>query len=117
MILGAVRDPDFNFMIMLGSGGTEIEGLKDIAFAVPPIDQNDLEHLFETTWAGRKLDGYRNIRKADKELVVDHLLKLEMIMNSYPEIEQIEFNPMIVYPEGQGISIVDARIKVNPDLI
>jgi len=113
LILGAVRDPDFGPMIMFGSGGTEVEGLKDVSFSVSPLNENDIDFMFASTWAGKKLDGYRNFIKADKASVRETIIKLERIMVENPEIIDIEFNPLIIYPEGKGSLVVDARIKLK----
>ena len=113
VILGAVRDPDFGIMLMFGSGGTEVEGLNDVVFAISPLDTDDIEQMIDSTWAGKKLKGYRNIAKCDIQSVKDSLKIVEQIMIDNPRIVDIEFNPMIVYPEGDGVLIVDARIRLK----
>jgi acetyltransferase len=113
IILGAVRDPDFGPMLMFGSGGTEVEGLNDVSFSVSPLIDDDIDFMFDSTWAGKKLNGYRNFEKADKEIVRETIVKLEKIMIDNPSIMEIEFNPLIVYPEGNGALVVDARIKLK----
>ncbi len=58
VILGARRDPQFGPLMMFGSGGVEVEGLKDVAFALAPLLPSDVDWLLQRTWAGRKLDGF-----------------------------------------------------------
>ncbi|MGD8773582.1 MAG: acetate--CoA ligase family protein [Gammaproteobacteria bacterium] len=109
VILGAVQDPQFGPLIMFGSGGVEVEGLKDVAFALGPLTQAEAESMMRKTWAGRKLDGYRNISPADRSAVADALVKLSKLAIDHPEIAEIEINPLRVLAEG--VVAIDIRVK------
>jgi len=109
VIVGMVRDPQFGPLIMFGSGGVEVEGLKDVAFALGPLTQAEAESMMHKTWAGRKLDGYRNLLPADKSAVVDALIRLSRLANEHPEISEIEINPLRVLSDG--IVAIDVRVK------
>ena len=111
VILGAVQDPQFGPLIMFGSGGVEVEGLKDVAFALGPLTQAEAKSLVDKTWAGRKLDGYRNLPPADKSAVVEALVKLSHLANEHPEMAEIEINPLRVLEKG-AIAI-DIRVKLS----
>jgi acetyltransferase len=111
VIVGMVRDPQFGAMMMFGSGGVEVEGLKDVAFALAPLDQAEAEKMIRKTWAGRKLKGFRNIPPADKESVIDVLVKLSRLALENESIEEIEINPLRVLSKGSVA--VDVRIKTN----
>ena len=74
VIIGAVRDPLFGPLMMFGSGGVEVEGLKDVAFALAPLNQAEAREMIRKTWAGRKLNGFRNISAVDEESVIDVLI-------------------------------------------
>jgi acetyltransferase len=108
VILGVVQDPQFGPLIMFGSGGVEVEGLKDVAFALGPLTQAEAESLVRKTWAGRKLDGYRNIPPAEKSAVVDVLVKLSHLADEHPEITEIEINPLRVL--SKGAVAIDVRL-------
>jgi hypothetical protein len=56
-----LRDPQFGPLMMFGWGGVEVEGLKDVAFALAPLNQAEAEKLTRKTWAGRKLKGFLDI--------------------------------------------------------
>jgi acetyl coenzyme A synthetase (ADP forming)-like protein len=109
VILGAVQDPQFGPLIMFGSGGVEVEGLKDVAFALGPLTQAEAESLMRKTWAGRKLDGYRNIPPADRSAVADVLVRLSHLAAEHPEIAEIEINPLRVLTKG--VVAIDVRLK------
>ncbi len=108
LIIGAVHDPSFGPMVMFGSGGVEAEGLKDIAFALAPLNEAEAQQLMARTWAGRRLDGFRNIAPADKPAVCDALIRLSWLAHDHPEIKEIEINPLRAL--AQGAVAVDVRL-------
>ena len=109
VILGMVRDAQFGPVMMFGSGGVEVEGLKDVAFALGPLTQTEADTIIGRTWAGRKLDGFRNIPAADKAAVADALIRLSTLADQHPEITEIEINPLRVLEKGAVA--IDVRIK------
>jgi acetyltransferase len=113
VIVGAVQDPQFGALVMFGSGGIEVEGLKDVAFALAPLTRLEAEDMLKSTWAGRKLKGFRNLPPADRAAVLDVLIRLAQLAADHPQLTEIEINPMRVLPEGQGAVAVDVRIKLG----
>jgi acetyltransferase len=111
VILGAVQDLQFGPLIMFGSGGVEVEALKDVAFALGPLRRAEAETLMRKTWAGRKLDGYRNIPPADKSAVIEAILGLSYLAAEHPEIAEIEINPLRVLKKG--VVAIDIRVKLS----
>ncbi len=111
VIVGAVRDPQFGPLMMFGSGGVEVEGLKDVAFALAPLTQAEALKMIRKTWAGRKLAGFRNISPADEESVVDVLIKLSHLVLENESIDELEINPLRVLQ--QGAVAVDVRAKFS----
>jgi len=111
VIIGAVRDPLFGALMMFGSGGIEVEGLKDVAFALAPLNQSEAREMIRKTWAGRKLKGFRSIPPVDEESVIDVLIKLSFLAFEHPEIEEIEINPLRVL--SKGAVAVDVRMKMK----
>ena len=97
--------------MMFGSGGIEVEGLKDVAFALAPLSQAEAREMIRKTWAGRKLKGFRNIPAVDQESVVDVLIKLSRLAFEHSEIQEIEINPLRVLQKGAVA--VDVRIKTK----
>jgi acyl-CoA synthetase (NDP forming) len=113
VIIGARRDPQFGPVIMFGAGGVEVEGLKDVAFGLAPLVPSDAEDMLQSTWAGRKLQGYRNIAPGDVGSVKEILQRLAQLAYDNPEISEVEINPLRVFAPGQGVVAVDARIKLG----
>jgi acetyl coenzyme A synthetase (ADP forming)-like protein len=113
VIVGAFQDQHFGPMVMFGSGGTEVEGLKDVAFALAPMTPEEAEFLLESTWAGRKLQGFRNLPPADRESVLDALGRMAQLAADFPELAEIEINPLRVLGAGQGALALDARARLS----
>ena len=111
VIVGAVRDPLFGPLVMFGSGGVEVEGLGDVAFALAPLTAADRIHLLESTWAGRKLAGFRNMSPADRGAVENILARLAQLAADFPTLAEIEINPLRVLPAGQGALALDVRAR------
>jgi acetyltransferase len=111
VIIGAVQDPQFGPLVMFGSGGVEVEGLRDVAFALAPLSRADAECLLNETWAGRRLAGYRNLPPADRAAVVEALLRLGQLANDFPQLAEVEINPLRVLPEGRGAVALDVRVR------
>jgi len=113
VIVGAVQDPQFGAVMMFGSGGTEVEGLKDLAFGLAPLTELEMDAMLNKTWAGRKLQGFRNLLPADITAVRDVLVRLAQLASDFPQLAEIEINPLLVFPEGKGATAVDVRIRVD----
>ena len=109
VIIGMRRDPTFGPLMMFGLGGTMVELLKDISFKVAPLTSEDIDEMIEKTLAGKLLKGYRSSAKADIKAVKDTIARLSQLSLDNPAISEIEINPLIVYPEGQGAISLDSR--------
>ena len=113
VIVGAVRDAQFGPLMMFGSGGVEVEGLKDVAFALAPLTRLEAAKLIRRTWAGKKLSGFRNIPPADEQSVVEVLVNVSRLVMENESIQEIEINPLRVL--HQGAVAVDVRILPTLD--
>lgn len=113
VIVGATQDEQFGALVMFGSGGVEVEALQDVGFALAPLSDHEIEHLLQTTWAGRKLNGYRNLPPADRQAVIDVLRRIAQLAADFPQIEEIEINPLRVLEIGKGAAVVDVRASVR----
>ena len=113
VIVGLVRDPQFGPLIMFGSGGIEVEEMKDVAFELAPVNRREAEAMLARTWAGARLGGLRGAPASDRAAVVDAILRISQLGQDLPEIAELEINPLRVYPAGQGAEALDVRIRVN----
>ncbi|HSB67290.1 MAG TPA: acetate--CoA ligase family protein, partial [Anaerolineales bacterium] len=117
VILGAVQDVQFGPLVMFGSGGVEVEGLKDVAFALAPLTLPDAEWMLESTWAGRRLKGFRNLPPADRQSVLRAIVHLGQLAADFPQLAEIEINPLRVFAGSQGTAALDVRMKLNELLL
>lgn len=113
VIVGVVRDEQFGPLVMFGSGGVEVEGLKDVAFALAPLTPMEAVTLLDATWAGRRMLGFRNIPPGDRAAVLDTVIRLAQLAEDLPEIAEVEVNPLRVLPGKGGAVAVDVRLKVS----
>lgn len=115
VIIGTVQDAQFGAIVMFGSGGMEVEGLKDVDFALAPLNQNDAEFLLETTWAGRKLHGFRTLPPADRQAVLDAMFRLARLAHDFPQLSEFEINPLRIFAPGKGVLALDVRARLSKD--
>ena len=113
VIIGAIQDPQFGPLVMFGSGGIEVEGLKDVQFALAPLSIAEANQMLADTWAGKKLRGFRSLNPADQDAVVNSILQLAQLASDFPQLSEIEINPLTVLEEGHGAYAVDVRVKIG----
>ena len=111
VIVGMTRDPQFGPVIMFGLGGILVEVFKDVTFRVLPLTKRDATQMINEIKAVAVLDGIRGQAPADKEALCRAILSVAEFVAANPEIEELDLNPMFVYPEG--VIAVDARIVVS----
>jgi acetyltransferase len=111
VVIGTVQDPQFGALLMFGSGGTEVEGLRDVSFSLAPLTPQDAERLLASSWAGRKLAGYRNIPAANRAAVLDILFRVGQLACDHPQLAEIEINPLRV--TAAGAVAIDTRIRLG----
>jgi acetyltransferase len=112
ILLGAKMDPNFGPMILLGMGGIYAEVLEDKAVGLPPLNRLLARMLMEKTKVYRLLKGYRKRPQADLESVEEMMVQLSHLLVDFPEISELDMNPVIV-KAGKPI-VVDARVFLKP---
>ncbi len=113
VIIGTKIDDQFGPVIMFGLGGIMVEILKDVAFRVLPITPRSAKKMIEDIRSAPILDGVRGNPPCDKRSLRKILLKCSEIIESYPDIEEMDLNPVIV--NETGAAIVDARIILKKE--
>jgi len=108
VIVGAIKDPQFEQTLMFGLGGIFVELLKDVTFRVAPITREDAAEMITEVKAYPLLKGYRNTPPTDTKAIVEILLNTSKLIMDYPEIKELDLNPVMAYKKGA--KTVDARI-------
>ena len=116
VIIGMLRDPIFGPVLMFGLGGIFVEVLEDVAFRSLPLTLRDAQSMVDQLKAQKVLAGVRGAAGVDKQALVSLLMQISRLVEAYPEICELDLNPVIAYPEGHSAAnyaIVDARIIVE----
>ena len=113
VILGSTRDPKFGPICMFGLGGIFVEAMKDVTFRLAPMWETSAENMVQSIKAYRVLQGIRGKPPADIKAAKLCILRLSAMVSNHPEIAELDINPLIVYPEGQGCVVADARIVLS----
>jgi acetyl coenzyme A synthetase (ADP forming)-like protein len=113
LMVGVTQDPLFGPLIGFGLGGIHVEILKDVCFRVTPITDRDAAQMVRSIKGFPLLEGYRSHPPADIPAIEDLLLRVARLVEEIPEISELDLNPVIALPPGQGCKIVDARIRVG----
>lgn len=109
-ILGANKS-SLGTAMMFGLGGVYVEVLKDVSFGIVPITQKDAKRMIEELKSGKILAGFRGT-SYDIEAILDCLGRLSQLLSDFPEIKELDINPLLVLPEGEGVKVLDARIVI-----
>lgn len=113
VILGMTRDDRFGPLIMFGLGGIYTEALKDVSFRSAPIRENSASVMIRSIRAIKLLEGVRGEAPSDLPAIEQALLRLSQFVTDHPQIKELDINPLIVYPQGEGAIAADARIILS----
>lgn len=113
LLLGARRDDSFGPVVAFGAGGVDTEILDDIALRVAPLNPAQARDLLAETRIGRILAGTRGRPPADLDSLSRALTALSQLMMEFPQIREVDLNPVRVFPGKPGLLALDARIRVE----
>ena len=108
--IGVTRDRQFGHVLMFGMGGTLIELLKDTSFRLIPIEPVDAQEMIKEIKGFPLIEGYRG-EKGDLESLKGLLLKVSHLIVQYPEIIEMDMNPVFNAPSGS--TVADIRIMIE----
>jgi acyl-CoA synthetase (NDP forming) len=111
IIVGVYRDQTFGPMLMVGLGGIYVEVLNDVVFAPVPLGSDEAREVLDRLKGVALLHGISGEPPADIEALVEVMVRLSRFAADFADdIAEIDLNPVLVHPRGQGISLVDALI-------
>ncbi|MBX3063942.1 MAG: acetate--CoA ligase family protein [Anaerolineae bacterium] len=111
ILVGMNRDPQFGPLVTFGMGGIYVEVLKDVTFRVAPFDRKAAMEMLSEIRAHALIDGVRGQKPYDKEAIVDALLKISQLVTDFPNIVEMDINPLMVYE--QGAVALDMRLVLD----
>jgi succinyl-CoA synthetase beta subunit len=110
VILGIKRDPSFNAVIMFGLGGIYVELFKDVTFRAAPVDKLSALSMIKEIIAYPILAGFRGNKVRDIESIVRCIQRISQLAIDFPQIKELDINPLITLEESKGSFVADARI-------
>ena len=115
MILGIKKDPVFGTVMLVGMGGTTAELFKDRRLEFPPLNERLATHMLQSLKIYPLLEGYRGSRPKNIRKLIEALIRLSYLAADYPEIQELDINPMIVTPDD--VIALDAQIVVDQEAL
>ena len=113
VILGMTADPDFGPVVMFGLGGIYVEVLKDVVFRIAPVNLKEANAMVREIRAYPLLRGVRGEEPADIEAIVESILRLSQLVTDFPDIVEMDINPLRVLTAGRGAIAIDARFTIK----
>jgi len=113
IILGVTKDPTFGHMLMFGLGGIYVEVLKDVVFRIAPLSRAEAEEMVREIRSFPLLAGARGEKPSDLIAITDCILRISQMVTDFPQIVELDINPLFAYEEGEGTMAVDARIVIG----
>jgi acetyltransferase len=114
VILGMTRDKVFGPLIVFGLGGVYVEYLKDVAFGIPPLTDEDARRMIRSIRTYPLLEGVRGEEPSDVAALTEALERFSQMVLDLDRVDEIDLNPVIVLGKGAGYRVVDARIVLGP---
>jgi acyl-CoA synthetase (NDP forming)/RimJ/RimL family protein N-acetyltransferase len=112
MVAGVVHDPLFGSLLMTGLGGIHTDLLGDRSLQLLPVTDRDAEAMWKRLRGAKLLTGYRGSPPADTDALQDVLLRLGRLAEDFPQIAELDLNPLLVFPHG--VSAVDVKLRLSP---
>ncbi|NLU66150.1 acetate--CoA ligase family protein [Streptomyces sp. HNM0574] len=114
LLVGAHRDPVFGTALTLGAGGVLVELVRDTATLLLPTGREQIAEALESLRLWPVLRGFRGRPPGDVDAVVDTVRAVAGYLDTHPEVAELDVNPLLVLPEGQGAVAADVLLRVHP---
>ena len=115
MILGIKKDPVFGTVMLVGMGGTTAELFNDKRLEFPPLNEQLARQMVKSLRIYPLLTGYRGSKPKNIDKLIEVLIRLSYLAADYPEIEELDINPLVVTPDD--VMALDARIVVDQQIL
>ncbi len=113
VIMGAKGNDGMQPTMMFGLGGVFVEVLKDVQFRLAPLTRSEALEMIRSIKGYPILEGVRGTKPADIDKLAEVLSRLSQLCCDFPEIDEMDLNPVFVFDAGQGVAVVDVRLKIT----
>lgn len=112
MIMGAIGNEGLEPTLMFGLGGIFVETLKDVQFRLAPLSEQDAVDMIRSIKGHAILEGTRGTKPLDVDELAEILVRLSQFAADFPEITEMDLNPVFAFERGKGAAVVDVRLKI-----
>jgi len=112
-IVGMTRDPLFGPVVLFGLGGVAVELLHDVSVRVAPLTDRDAEEMVREIRGHPLLDGYRGAAPSNVASLIELLHRVSRMAVEHPEIQELDLNPVLVFPGIAPCVALDARMRIG----
>lgn len=116
LIIGGRQDPQFGPVVLLGMGGVFVEIMNRVSVRVTPITREGVRGMIEELPGSQVLTGARGAPPSDVDSVIEALLRLSQMLWDFPEIQEVDVNPLMVFHGKEGCRALDARVILSRDI-
>jgi acyl-CoA synthetase (NDP forming) len=113
LVIGARRDPHWGPIVLIGLGGVLVEALQDVRLIAPEASEDEILAELDKLKTAKLLHGFRNMPPVDVRAAARAARAIGRLMLTQPEIDEIDINPLMVHPRGQGATALDALIVTH----
>jgi acyl-CoA synthetase (NDP forming) len=113
LVIGARRDPHWGPIVLIGLGGVLVEALQDVRLIAPEASEDEILAELDKLKTSKLLHGFRNMPAADVRAAAQAARAIGRLMLTQPEIDEIDVNPLMVHPRGEGATALDALIVTH----
>lgn len=113
IILGVKTEPGLGKLIMVGLGGIFVETFKDVSFRFSPLTEEDAMEMLQELKSLPLLTGARGQAGIDKSTLVSYIGRLSILLEDFPEIEELDINPLLAFSEPDKFRVLDGRIRLQ----
>ncbi|MGO9016751.1 MAG: acetate--CoA ligase family protein [Syntrophobacteraceae bacterium] len=110
LVVGGKRDPSFGPVVLTGLGGIMVEVMKDVSMRLAPIDTDAAMEMLGELSGKRILGRFRGMPEADLKAAARILVQVSLLMHHFPQIREMDLNPVSLGDEGRGAMALDVRL-------
>jgi acyl-CoA synthetase (NDP forming) len=111
-LVGVTLDPSLGPVLVAGLGGVQVELVRDVAFRITPVSDIEATEMVASLRAAKLLDGFRGSPAVDRRALLGVIQRISALVEAFPELVELELNPLVVLPRDQGAVAVDARMRL-----
>ena len=116
IMIGVKKEPNFGHLVLVGKGGIFTEIYKDFSTRIAPFTLSEARDMLRETKVFEIMNGYRNLPQKDVGSVAEYLVRISQLVCDFPMISELDINPLLVLPKGNGSCAVDVKITLETDI-